>query len=82
MRPYEGKRAVITGGTHGMGMAVAKSLLAGGAEVILTGSNPKNVEKARKRGHSLRFSGWVHSFEMADRLYLHHPWQMKAGLRE
>lgn len=48
MRPYEGKRAVITGGTHGMGMAVAKSLLAGGAEVILTGSNPKNVEKARQ----------------------------------
>lgn len=37
MRAYEGKKAVITGGTHGMGMAVAKSLPAGGAEVILTG---------------------------------------------
>lgn len=29
MKGYEGKKAVITGGTHGMGMAVAKSLLAG-----------------------------------------------------
>ncbi|MEK5056875.1 short-chain dehydrogenase [Paenibacillus sp. FSL H7-0326] len=48
MKGYEGKKAVITGGTHGMGMAVAKSLLAGGAEVILTGRNLKNVEDARR----------------------------------
>lgn len=48
MREYEGKKAVITGGTHGMGMAVAKALLAGGAEVILTGRNTKNVEDARR----------------------------------
>lgn len=48
MREYEGKKAIITGGTHGMGMAVAQSLLAGGAEVILTGGNPNNVEKARR----------------------------------
>ncbi|WP_028610011.1 SDR family oxidoreductase [Paenibacillus harenae] len=48
MREFEGKKAVITGGTHGMGMAVAKSLLAGGAEVILTGRSPENVEKARR----------------------------------
>ncbi|MFC4099727.1 SDR family oxidoreductase [Paenibacillus xanthanilyticus] len=48
MSTYEGKKAVITGGTHGMGMAVAKSLLAGGAEVIVTGRNPKNVEDARE----------------------------------
>ncbi|MCR2804254.1 SDR family oxidoreductase [Paenibacillus soyae] len=47
MRNYKGKKAVITGGTHGMGLAVAQSLLAGGAEVIVTGSNPKNVEKAK-----------------------------------
>ncbi|MFC4098238.1 SDR family oxidoreductase [Paenibacillus xanthanilyticus] len=48
MREYEGKKAVITGGTHGMGMAVAKALLEGGAQVILTGRSPKNVEEARR----------------------------------
>jgi len=48
MKDYQGKKAVITGGTHGMGMAVAQALLAGGAEVILTGSRPHHVEKARR----------------------------------
>ncbi|MDQ6418395.1 SDR family oxidoreductase [Paenibacillus sp. LHD-117] len=48
MRKYEGKKALVTGGTHGMGMAVAKSLLAGGADVILTGRSPENVEKAKR----------------------------------
>ncbi|MFF2888526.1 SDR family oxidoreductase [Paenibacillus sp. NPDC057967] len=48
MRKYEGMKAVITGGTHGIGMSVAKSLLAQGAEVLLTGRSQKNVEIARR----------------------------------
>ncbi|MET9210247.1 SDR family oxidoreductase [Streptomyces bacillaris] len=44
---YEGRKAVVTGGTHGIGMAVVKALLAGGAEVLLTGLNEKNIEAAR-----------------------------------
>lgn len=44
---YRGKTAVITGGTIGMGLATAQALLAGGARVILTGRNPKNLEAAR-----------------------------------
>ncbi|MFS0723151.1 SDR family oxidoreductase [Paenibacillus sp. 1P07SE] len=48
MNHYEGKKAVIVGGTHGMGRAVVEALLAGGAQVMLTGSSPKNVEKARR----------------------------------
>ncbi|SKC98528.1 NAD(P)-dependent dehydrogenase, short-chain alcohol dehydrogenase family [Chitinophaga ginsengisegetis] len=45
---YKGKKAVITGGTHGMGMAVVKMLIAGGAEVLLTGKNPNNLEAAKQ----------------------------------
>ncbi|MFD1936017.1 MULTISPECIES: SDR family oxidoreductase [Nonomuraea] len=53
------KRAVVTGGTHGIGLAVVKALLAEGAEVVLTGNNEKNVEAARSelasgRAHVLR----------------------------
>ncbi|UHA73446.1 SDR family oxidoreductase [Paenibacillus sp. 481] len=48
MNDYTGKKAVITGGTHGMGLATAKALLAGGAEVIVTGRNPQNIDEARR----------------------------------
>jgi NAD(P)-dependent dehydrogenase (short-subunit alcohol dehydrogenase family) len=44
---YSGKKAVVTGGTHGMGLALAKALLAGDAEVLVTGNSEVNVEAAR-----------------------------------
>jgi NAD(P)-dependent dehydrogenase (short-subunit alcohol dehydrogenase family) len=44
---YDGKKAVVTGGTHGIGMAVVEALLDGGAEVVLTGLNEERVEAAR-----------------------------------
>ncbi|WP_105968360.1 SDR family oxidoreductase [Streptomyces geranii] len=47
MNAYAGRKAVITGGTHGMGLAIAKSLIAGGAEVLVTGRNEKNIEEAK-----------------------------------
>ncbi|QSQ21694.1 SDR family oxidoreductase [Pyxidicoccus parkwayensis] len=55
---YAGKKAVVTGGTIGMGLATVKALLAGGAEVLLTGRNEKNLEAARRelgpRAHVVR----------------------------
>ncbi|SHE96241.1 SDR family oxidoreductase [Streptoalloteichus hindustanus] len=47
MGRYEGKRAVVTGGTHGMGLAMVRALLDGGAEVLLTGRDERNTEAAR-----------------------------------
>ncbi|WP_336206845.1 SDR family oxidoreductase [Nonomuraea sp. LPB2021202275-12-8] len=47
MSRFAGKKAVVTGGTHGMGLAIVKALLDGGAEVVLTGRNEKNIEQAR-----------------------------------
>ena len=49
MIEYAGKKAVVTGGTHGMGRAMVEALLAGGAEVLLTGRNEKNLEAARSK---------------------------------
>ncbi len=42
----KGKTAVITGGTRGIGFAVAKKYLDNGANVAVAGSRPETVEKA------------------------------------
>ena len=47
MGSYAGKKAVVTGGTHGMGLGIVTALLDGGAEVVLTGRNEKTLEEAR-----------------------------------
>jgi NAD(P)-dependent dehydrogenase (short-subunit alcohol dehydrogenase family) len=52
---FLGKKAVVTGGTHGMGLAVVRALLDGGAEVLLTGRDEKNLAGARAE-----LSGKVH----------------------
>ncbi|MCK7555718.1 SDR family oxidoreductase [Chitinophaga sedimenti] len=41
-----GKTAVVTGGTSGIGYATALELKARGAQVIITGRTPANLEKA------------------------------------
>ncbi|MEN8138048.1 MAG: gluconate 5-dehydrogenase [Bacteroidota bacterium] len=41
-----GKRALITGGTHGLGMAMAKGLGDAGAELIINGHSPDKMELA------------------------------------
>jgi gluconate 5-dehydrogenase len=43
-----GKRALITGGTHGLGMSMAKGLAAAGAELIINGHSPEKMESALK----------------------------------
>lgn len=40
------KRALITGGTHGLGMAMAEGLAHAGAELIITGTTPQKMEEA------------------------------------
>ncbi|GIH68342.1 SDR family oxidoreductase [Sphaerimonospora thailandensis] len=48
MSRFAGKKAVISGGTHGMGFAVAMALVDGGAEVLITGRDEQNLLKARR----------------------------------
>ena len=42
------KVAIVTGGSRGIGLAIAQSLLAEGASVLITGINEKNLETARR----------------------------------
>ncbi len=59
----KGKRALITGGTHGLGMAMAKGLGMAGAELIINGHSPEKMKHAIEhytesglRAHSYLFN--------------------------
>lgn len=51
----EGKVAIITGGTRGIGFAIAKKYLENNAKVIIFGSRNETVEKAVKELKSLNY---------------------------
>ena len=43
---FEGRRGVVVGGTHGIGLAIAEGLVRGGAQVLVTGRDPETTRAA------------------------------------
>ena len=70
MDRYQGKKAVIIGGTSGMGLATAKMLLDGGARVLVTGLSKAGLESAKKEigKHAIAVSSDARSLKDIDAL--------------
>lgn len=51
MTPFDlrGRKAIVTGGTRGLGLGMVDGLLAAGAEVVLTGSGATAAAVAAER---------------------------------
>jgi len=71
MGKLEGKVAVITGGSSGIGLATAKRFVEEGAHVVITGRREKELEKAATfiGGNITTVVGDVSRLEDLDRLY-------------
>ncbi|MBO0324105.1 gluconate 5-dehydrogenase [Muricauda sp. CAU 1633] len=62
----KGKRALITGGTHGLGMAMAEGLATAGAELVITSTTPSKLESALAyyKDKGFKASGYI--FDVTD----------------
>src|SRR5215813_12098776 len=70
-KKLEGKVAVITGGSSGIGLATAERFVAEGAYVFIIGRRQAELDKAVKQiGHNVTaVQGDVSNLEDLDRLY-------------
>lgn len=62
----QGKRAIITGGTHGLGMAMAEGLAQAGAELIITGTTPSKMEEALQYYKDKGYKATGYLFDVTD----------------
>lgn len=67
MNPFSlaGKRAVITGGSRGIGLGIARGLAGAGADLTIIGRDARSLEEARGELEASRRSVDVRAFDMA-----------------
>jgi len=54
---FAGRQVLVSGGSSGIGLAIAKGFAAVGAQVTVTGSNPEKIETEQKRAaNNMRFA--------------------------
>ncbi|MDM1550434.1 gluconate 5-dehydrogenase [Empedobacter falsenii] len=63
-----GKIALITGGTHGLGLAMAEGLAQAGAELVITSTTPSKLEEALQYYKSKGFTTTGYIFDVTDQL--------------
>jgi gluconate 5-dehydrogenase len=61
-----GKRALITGGTHGLGMAMAKGLGLAGAELIINGRSKDKIDNALAEYKTIGIKSSGYPFDVTD----------------
>jgi gluconate 5-dehydrogenase len=61
-----GKRALITGGTHGLGMSMAKGLAGAGATLLINGHSPDKMNAALRAYGELDIQAKSYLFDVTD----------------
>lgn len=62
----EGKCAIVTGGSSGIGYAIAKAMLSAGASVVITGRNEEKLFQAIKELEATKKNGNILSYVVVD----------------
>ena len=60
------KRALVTGGTHGLGMAMAEGLAKAGAELVITSTTPQKMQDALDYYKSKGYKASGYIFDITD----------------
>ena len=53
MNNYEGQVVLITGATRGIGASIAETFATAGADLILTGTNQKQIDQLNSERHRI-----------------------------
>ncbi|MBN9337358.1 MAG: SDR family NAD(P)-dependent oxidoreductase, partial [Chryseobacterium sp.] len=61
-----GKVALVTGGTHGLGLAMAEGLASAGAELVVTSTTPSKLEEAITYYQSKGYKATGYIFDVTD----------------
>lgn len=65
-KPFEGKLALVTGASRGIGAATAEALAAAGAHVILVARTAKTLEEVEDRIHAAGGSATIAPLDLSD----------------
>lgn len=66
MKPFEGKLALVTGASRGIGAAIAEALASAGAHVILVARSAAGLEQVEDRIHQAGGSGTIAPLDLTD----------------
>src|SRR5689334_16464551 len=65
-KPFEGKLALVTGASRGIGAATAQALAAGGAHVILVARSASALEEVEERIHEAGGTATIAPLDLTD----------------